>query len=98
MKDNKRLGGVIIEPNYLSHFFIEPPYTSALFDIVKELDNALMSWANKDQKTYIYGINPKHVEIFNKVGYRHQFIRKPMIRPTEMKVYTINWASCLGQK
>ena len=71
MKDNKRLGGVIIEPNYLSHFFIEPPYTVALFDIVKELDKALMSWANKDEKTYIYVVNPEQVEIFNKLGYRH---------------------------
>ena len=83
-KDNKRVGGAAIEPNYLAHFFAESPYTVDKFSIIRELDNALSQWSDKNRRIYSYLIHPKDVEIYSRLGYRKQFIRRTMIRPTEI--------------
>lgn len=83
-KDNKRVGGVVIEPNYLSHFFVESPHTVDKFQVISELDNALLQWSDHNRKIYSYMIQPKDVEIYNMLGYRKQFVRRTMIRPTEI--------------
>lgn len=93
-KDNKKVGGVVIEPNYSSHFFVETPYTVDKFSIISELDNALLQWSDKDRRIYFYMIQPKDVEIFNMLGYRKQFIRRTMIRPTEI-FEDIQWSENL---
>lgn len=82
-KDNKKVGGVVIEPNYSSHFFVESPYTVDKFSIISELNNALMQWSDKNKNICLYLIHPKDVEVYNRLGYRKSFIRRTMIRPTE---------------
>ncbi len=83
-KDNKRVGGVVIEPNYSSHFFVESPYAVDKFCIISELNNALLQWSNKNKKTFIYIVHPRDVEYYNRLGFRRRFARRVMIRPTEI--------------
>ncbi|MDT8719729.1 GNAT family N-acetyltransferase [Clostridium sp. 19966] len=83
-KDNKRVGGVVIEPNYSSHFFVESPYVLDKFSIISELNKALMQWSDKNKSIYLYLIDSKDVEVYNRLGYRKRFIRRTMIRPTEI--------------
>ena len=96
-KDNKRVGGVAIEPNYLAHFFMNSPYTVDKFTIISELDNALLQWSDKSKRIYSYLIPPKDVEIYNMLGYRKQFIRRTMIHPTEL-FEDIQWGENLVVK
>jgi len=83
-KDNKRVGGVVIEPNFSSHFFVESPYTVDKFSIINELHNTLLQWSDKNKRTYIYTIDPRDVDYYNRLGFRKQFARRTMIRPTEV--------------
>ncbi len=83
-KDNKRVGGVVIEPNYSANFFVESPYTVDKFSIISELNNALVQWSDKNKSIHSYLIHPRDVEVYNRLGYRKRFIRRTMIRPTEI--------------
>lgn len=83
-KDNKRVGGVVIEPNYSAHFFVESPYAADKFSIISELNNALLQWSDKNKKIFIYTIHPRDVDYYNRLGYRRSFARRVMIRPTEI--------------
>ena len=83
-KDNKRVGGVVIEPNYSSHFFVISPYIVDKFSIISELNNTLLQWSDKNKKIFIYIIDSKDVEYYNRLGYRRRFARRVMIRPTEI--------------
>jgi hypothetical protein len=83
-KDNKRVGGVVIEPNYSSHFFVESPYTVDKFSIISELNNTLMQWSDKNKSIDLYLITQRDVEVYNMLGYRKSFARRTMIRPTEI--------------
>ncbi|MGH4124318.1 MAG: GNAT family N-acetyltransferase [Clostridium sp.] len=83
-KDNKRVGGVVIEPNYSAHFFVESPYTVDKFSIISELNNTLLQWSDKNKKIFLYTIHPRDVDYYSRLGYRRNFVRKMMIRPTEI--------------
>lgn len=83
-KDNKKVGGVVIEPNYSSHFFVESPYIVDKFSIISELNNTLLQWSDKSDKISIYLIHPSDVDFYNRLGYRRRFARRVMIRPTEI--------------
>lgn len=89
-KDNKRVGGVIIEPNFLSQFFVEPPYTVDKFSIISELHNPLLQWSDKNKKIFLYMIHPRDVDFYKRLGYRINFTRRMMIRPTE-RFEDIQW-------
>lgn len=84
LKDNKRVGGVVIEPNYSANFFVESPYTVDKFSIINEINNTLMQWSDENNSINIYTVDPKDVEIYNRLGYRRRFARRVMIRPTEV--------------
>lgn len=83
-KDNKKVGGVVIEPNYSSHFFVESPYIVDKFSIISELNNTLLQWSDKNEKIFIYLIHPRDVDYYNRLGYRRRFARRVMVRPTEI--------------
>ncbi|WP_346917502.1 GNAT family N-acetyltransferase [Clostridium sp.] len=83
-KDNKRVGGVVIEPNFLAQFFVESPYTVDKYSIISQLNNALLQWSDKNKKIFLYMIHPRDVDYYNMLGYRRRFARRTMIRPTEI--------------
>jgi len=83
-KDKKRVGGVVIEPNFLAQFFVESPYTVDKFSMISELHNALLQWSDKNKEIFIYMIHQKDVDYYNMLGYKKNFIRRMMIRPTEI--------------
>lgn len=93
-KDDKRIGGVGLDMNYLAYFYVEPPYEVDRFSIIKELNNALLQWSDKSKQISIYLVHENDVEHYNRLGYRRSFARKVMIRPTE-KFDDINWGETL---
>lgn len=89
-KDDERIGGVSITPNRLGGFFIEAPYLVDRFTVLRVLNNAIYKWANSGEGIIAYGVLPKDVENFHKLGYRIKCERRVMIRPTEI-FDSINW-------
>jgi len=51
----------------------------------------LKQWSDNDDKVTVYGVTPKDVEHFQKLGYRRNCERRVMIRPTET-FKDINWS------
>jgi len=90
-KADKRIGGVHIGPNFIGAFFMEAPYAVDRFLVLSALHNALLQWSGKDNRIKIYGVTPKDIENFYKLGYRIECERRVMIRPTEI-FEDINWS------
>lgn len=65
-------------------FFIEAPYAIDRFIFISALNDALLQWADNDNKIRIYGVIPEDIEHFHKLGYRIKCERRVMIRPTEI--------------
>ena len=81
-KDERIIGGVVIEPNYSSHFFLETPFEGERFSVLEALDHALIAWSDKSKSICIYTVLDRDLDTYSKLGYRKQFARRTMIRPT----------------
>lgn len=81
-KEQQIIGGVVIEPNYSSHFFMESLYEGEKFRVLEALDHALIAWSDKSKSICIYTVLDRDLELYSKFGYRKQFTRRTMIRPT----------------
>ncbi|MEW8995091.1 GNAT family N-acetyltransferase [Clostridium sp.] len=90
-KDNKRVGGVVIEPNYLAQIFVESPYAVDKFSIIRELDLERYIATNSLQaSTLVYDRNTneligvclagKNVEDINEFSMINQIGVKPAYR------------------
>ena len=91
-KGDKRIGGVHICPNLMGSFFMEPPYSADRFTVISVLNDALLQWRDNDNNIRIYGVIPEDTEHFNKLGYRINYARRVMIRPTEI-FNNIDWSN-----
>lgn len=83
----KRIGGVLIEPNVISRLFIIPPFTDT-FEVIKLLKKLLMNWSDRTKAVYAYQITPEQSEYFQMLGFWPDKNRRWMIRPTETFDYT----------
>ncbi|UVI29020.1 GNAT family N-acetyltransferase [Paenibacillus spongiae] len=79
----KRIGGVCLEPNELSSFFLEPPYTD-VYQVLTVLKKYLAEISDKGKSIQAYGILPYHAEAFTRAGFVLTEARRVMIRPTEI--------------
>jgi len=80
-ENGKRIGGVMIEPNWMSNLFLEPPntYTDDLFN---ELRKLLLHWSDR-AKQIKTRVTRTQCTFLQRQGFRHQDSRRCMIRPTE---------------
>ena len=81
-KNGCRIGGVLLEPNYMNCLVLEPPHNE--YDIViSKLKNILLSWSNKSEAIYVGGVKPDKVKYYQRLGFKTGESRRCMIRPTE---------------
>jgi ribosomal protein S18 acetylase RimI-like enzyme len=95
LKQNTRIGGLILKPNELAFLFFEPPfldYNSAIRAISKLLQNI----SNLEKTTYAYRISLEFVDHFLRCGYYPNETRLRMIRTTEK--FHIEWSEDLVVK
>lgn len=90
-KDGRRIGGVHISPNLMGAFFMEAPYVIDRFVVISALNDALLQWSDNHNKIKIYGVTPRNIEHFYKLGYKIKCERRVMIRPTEI-FDNIDWS------
>ncbi|MEW9079614.1 hypothetical protein [Terrisporobacter glycolicus] len=51
-KNDCRIGGVSLEPNYMSCLFLIPPYDNKFQKVLGKLKNILLSWSDKSKAIY----------------------------------------------
>lgn len=73
---------------------MEVPYIIDRFIVISVLNDALLQWADNDNKIRIYAVIPNDIEYFHKLGYRIKYERRVMIRPTEI-FDNIDWSDDL---
>jgi len=88
MKDNCRVGGVIIRPNLITKLFLIPPYTDT-FQVLKSIKSILLHWSDCSRNIDAYEVLPKEVQAYHRIGFRTEETRRCMIRPTEL--FNVEW-------
>ena len=68
-KNGCRIGGVLLEPNYMNCLVLEPPYNE--YDIIiYKLKNILLSWSDKSEAIYVGGVKPDKVKYYQRLGFK----------------------------
>lgn len=87
-KGNHRIGGVLLEPNYMNCLFLIPPYKE--YDlIISKLKKLLLIWSDEKKRIIVGGAIPDKVKYFQRQGFMTGEARRCMIRPTED--YEVSW-------
>ncbi|MTI71598.1 MAG: GNAT family N-acetyltransferase [Firmicutes bacterium] len=84
----KRVGGVIIEPNLVSRLFFIPPFENK-FEIIKLLKKELIKLSDTNKDINAFQIPLEQSQYFERLGFWPSKSRRWMMRPTE--TFKINW-------
>ncbi|ADL52677.1 GNAT family N-acetyltransferase [Clostridium cellulovorans] len=87
-KDNRRIGGVRMEPNYIESLFLQPPFTDT-YEMLKILKKLLAYWSDRNKDIYTVGVTASEVECYKRIGFFEKLSLRYMIRPTEE--FYLNW-------
>lgn len=82
-KDGCRIGGVLVEPNYMNCLILEAPYDNDYDIIIAKLKNILLYWSDKNKAIIVGGVKPDKVKYYQRAGFKMGESRRCMIRPTE---------------
>lgn len=80
--NNKRIGGVLLEENYMNCLVLEPPNTQ-YSEIISRLKTVLISISEAKKPIIVGGAKPYEIELYKQNGFTENMSRKCMIRPTE---------------
>lgn len=83
-----RIGGVLIEPNYMNCLFLEPPYSDYEL-IISKLKGILLEWSEVNSPIYVGCVKPDKVKYYERLGFKSGESRRCMIRPTES--FNVTW-------
>lgn len=89
VKDDVRIGGVLIEPNVISRLFVIPPYND-LYRVLKLLKKLLIKWSDSNKNINAFQINNEQGQYFEMLGFWKEKSRRWMMRPTEEMNYEYN--------
>lgn len=82
-KNSYRIGGVLLEPNYMNCLFLIPPYDNEFQKVLGKLKNILLSWSDKNEGIYAGTVKQEYVKYYQRLGFKTEEYRRCMIRPTE---------------
>ncbi|WP_346867384.1 MULTISPECIES: GNAT family N-acetyltransferase [unclassified Clostridium] len=88
IKDDKKIGGVFIEPNNISELFIIPPYSNVDL-LLERLKEILVFWSDTTKDILADIVQPSLVENYEKIGFKKIESGRWMIRPIEE--FNIMW-------
>ncbi|WP_346913974.1 GNAT family N-acetyltransferase [Clostridium sp.] len=88
VKNDRKIGGVFIEPNNIAELFIVPPYSDITL-ILERLKEILLFWSDSTKNIVANVVEPKLVESYEKIGFQKVESGRWMIRPTEE--FDIKW-------
>jgi len=81
-KDNFRIGGVLLDLNYMNCLFLQPPHNE--YDlIIGKLKKLLLTYSDSSKPIYVGAVKPDKVKYYQRAGFKIGESRRCMIRPTE---------------
>ncbi|EQB87883.1 ribosomal protein S18 acetylase RimI-like enzyme [Clostridium punense] len=81
-KDNFRIGGVLLDLNYMNCLFLQPPHNE--YDIIiGKLKKLLLTYSDNSKLIYVGAVKPDKVKYYQRAGFKIGESRRCMIRPTE---------------
>lgn len=87
-KDNFRIGGVLLDLNYMNCLFLQPPHNE--YDlIIGKLKKLLLTYSDNSRPIYVGAVKPDKVKYYQRAGFKIGESRRCMIRPTEE--FNITW-------
>lgn len=94
-KDEKRIGGVLLESNFINCLFLIPPHNE-LDKVLSCIKPLLLRWSDRSIDILASSIKPDQIRNYQRAGFRERETRRCMIRPTE--VYEVHWDSRFRQE
>jgi len=89
VKDDVKIGGVLIEPNVIARLFLIPPYND-LYRVLKTLKKLLIKWSDPKKNINAFQINNEQGKYFEMLGFWKEKSRRWIMRPTEELNYEYN--------
>lgn len=87
-KDNFRIGGVLLDLNYMNCLFLQPQNNE--YDlIIGKLKKLLLTNSDNSKPIYVGAVKPDKVKYYQRAGFKIGESRRCMIRPTEE--FHITW-------
>lgn len=83
-KNGSRIGGVLIEPNYICYLFLQPPYNEEYYKVLAMLKTLLINWSDNSKSIEAFSVKPEELKHYLRLGFRRGESRRCMIRPTEV--------------
>lgn len=91
-RDDRRVGGIIIRPNHIEGLFVIPPFADA-HAILAAVKPLLLHWSDRERDIEAVELLPYEVDLYYRLGFRPDCIRRHLIRPTES--FDLSWDSHL---
>lgn len=88
-KDNHRIGGVLLKPNYVNCLVLEPPNTQYT-TIISKLRQVLLSISDMNKPIIVGAVKPDMINLYKECGFVKNISKKCMIRPTETMDMTLD--------
>lgn len=88
IKDNVRIAGAFLGPNYIEGVFIIPPYQD-IYKVLGILKEVLLIWSDKSKEIRAVVVSPLEIDYYQRLGFRVSDMGRWMIRPTAE--YDIEW-------
>ena len=88
LKQNVRIGGVMLKPNGLGHLFFEPPFLN-YYSVIRLLSKLLRDISDEMKAIYVFCITPEFIDDFLRCGFYPNETRRRMIRVTEK--FDVEW-------
>lgn len=80
-RSRQRVGGIIIRPNHIQGLFVIPPFADACA-ILAAVKPLLLHWSDKEKDIEAAELLPSEVDLYYRLGFRADCIRRHLIRPT----------------
>jgi len=87
-RNGERVGGVIIRPNHIEGLFVIPPFTDD-FGMLAAVKPLLLHWSEKEKDIQAIELLPFEVDLYLRLGFRSDCIRRHLIRPTAR--FEVTW-------
>ncbi|MCM1989006.1 GNAT family N-acetyltransferase [Oceanirhabdus seepicola] len=87
-KDDVKIGGVFLEPNFIQELFLIPPFDNA-YEVLKLIKRILIHWSDRSKDIEANVVIPSQVEIYEKLGFRIVETGRWMLSPT--RKFDVKW-------
>ncbi len=88
LKDGRKVGGALMEPNFIEGVFVIPPFEDE-YEVLRKLKEILVYWSDFDRPIEASTVDSSQIQNYEKLGFIKVESGRWMVRPTE--ILNISW-------